>query len=266
MNFNKSIVFQNIYKLAQEKGIKISDLEHAAGVSKGYIARTSRDTNTSIPSIDFIVAVADKLGVSVDYLITVDTESLDENERYISSFLDTIEKNTLSGEIEWERDSAEGPDVPPVVEGPLFEEFDETVPSGSDYPDIVTVRRYASSFHDEGICDLRGDVVKARFLERGIADDISGAYIYIAPTEHSMMYGDEEQVDHEYELYVFDIGSNGAVREKSPLCCTGLLSQSIEDQVETIYKMALENSTHTRIDKKAKALIDRYMDLKNLPF
>lgn len=66
--------------------------------------------------------------------------------------------------------------------------------------------------------------------------------------------------------YLIRIGSNGAVREKSPLCCTGLLSQSIEDQVETIYKMALENSTHTRIDKKAKALIDRYMDLKNLPF
>lgn len=266
MNFNKNVVFRNIYKLAQDKGVRISDLENAAGVSKGYIARTSKDTNTSIPSIDFIVAIADALGTSVDYLITVDTQSLDENERYISSFLDTIEKNTLSGEIEWERESVQGPDMPTVVDGPLFDDFDEAVPSGSDYPDIVTVRRYASSFHEDGVCDLRGDVVKARFLERGLAGDTSGAYIYIAPTEHSMMYGDEEQVEHEFELYIVDIGNNGAVREKNPLCCTGLLSQSIEGQVETIYKMALENSTHTRIDKKAKALIDHYMDLKNLPF
>lgn len=265
MNFNKSVVFKNIYYLAQEKSIKISDLEEAAHVSKGYIARTSKESNTSIPSIDFIVAVASALDVSVDYLITVDTGSLDANEQYISTFLDTIEKNTATGGVNWERDAFEaftGSDKSLIFTHPLFEDVEVASESST-----ITYRRYVSYFHAKGVCDLRGDVVKARFLSGGFGhDEIAGSYIYIAPTEYSMMYEDEEQIDHEYEVYLVELDSEGRTSQKIPLCCTGLIDHSVGEQIEAIYKLGLEHSKGTQIDKKAKSMIERYMELNSIPF
>ena len=266
MNFNKIVVFKNIYNLAQEKRIKISDLEEAAHVSKGYIARTSKAGNTSVPSIDFIIAIANALDVSVDYLLTVDTESLDANEQYISTFLDTIEKNTKTGGVKWERDSLEAfsnPDKSLMFEHPLFEDVEKSTSSMT-----LTVRQYVSYFHAKGVCNLRGDIVKARFLVGGsVKDEIAGSYIYIAPTDYKLIHDDEEQIDHEYEIYLIDINSKGEMSQKSPLCCTGLIDHSVGEQVEAIYKMAHEHSKGMQIDKKAKVLIDRYMDLNtDVPF
>ena len=146
---------------------------------------------------------------------------------------------------------------------PLFEDVEEATSTCT-----YTVRRYVSYFHAKGVCDLRGDIIKARFLRGGgFSDEVAGSYIYIAPTEYSMMYEDEEQVDHEYEIYLVDLDSEGKMYQKSPLCCTGLIDQSVGEQIEAIYKQGLEHSKGTQIDKKAKALIDRYMDLNtNVPF
>ena len=64
--FDKSKCLGNIYHLVKERGLKIGDLEDQAGVSIGYLSRLNKDDNKSTPGIEFLLAVAQVLNVSLD--------------------------------------------------------------------------------------------------------------------------------------------------------------------------------------------------------
>lgn len=59
-------IFENIKKLAVEKGISITNLEKEAGLGNGTIGKWQ----ISIPKTDKLAAVAGILGVTVDELIS----------------------------------------------------------------------------------------------------------------------------------------------------------------------------------------------------
>ena len=88
--FNPKILFDNIDFLIKSENRKIGEVESEAGVSAGYISRTSKDGG-SRPGIDFIMNIAKVLHVSIDTLLKVDISSLTPTERYLISFLEKLE-------------------------------------------------------------------------------------------------------------------------------------------------------------------------------
>ena len=79
--FDKTRCLTNIYYLARQKGIKIGDLEAEANVSTGYFSRLNKEDNKTVPSIETLLLVADKLGVSVDALVRRDYATPTPRER-----------------------------------------------------------------------------------------------------------------------------------------------------------------------------------------
>lgn len=68
-----TIVSNNIRLLAKHKGIKISEIEEAAGYSHGYFARQVTE-NKSASAFYPVYVAAKALNVSIDYLCTEDIE------------------------------------------------------------------------------------------------------------------------------------------------------------------------------------------------
>ena len=89
VEFNKQLMLDNISFMLKEFGKKIGELEAEAGVSPGYISRTSKDDKAK-PGIDFIVKVAEALNTSVDTLLNIDLSGLTPTERYLISFLEKL--------------------------------------------------------------------------------------------------------------------------------------------------------------------------------
>lgn len=58
-------MLERIKRLCKERGMSVSGLEDACGVSRGTIGRWGEN----IPSVDRVARVAKYLGVSIDYLV-----------------------------------------------------------------------------------------------------------------------------------------------------------------------------------------------------
>ena len=70
MEYYKNVFVDNVYALAKARGMKIKDLESGCGVSLGYFARLRQGEKNIAPGADLLMAVADRLSVSVDALLT----------------------------------------------------------------------------------------------------------------------------------------------------------------------------------------------------
>ncbi len=99
--YNRQRCFDNIYYLAREKNIKIGDLESSAGVSAGYLSRLNKEDVKTNPGIEVLAAIATRLEVTIDALISWDYSHLTASEKYMLSFIVELKKRTLNGEIRW---------------------------------------------------------------------------------------------------------------------------------------------------------------------
>ena len=68
MEFDRSRLMNNITTLIKEKNIKIGELENSVGISTGYLSKMAKPENESMPGIDLIWKLAEKLGVSHRHL------------------------------------------------------------------------------------------------------------------------------------------------------------------------------------------------------
>ena len=73
-------IINNIYAKAKELNIKIGDIEKNVPVSLGYFSRFLKDDNHSLPSLDSLYVAADKLGVTIDYLLSSNYSEMNEEE------------------------------------------------------------------------------------------------------------------------------------------------------------------------------------------
>ncbi len=104
-SINRELLGRNIKYLADRKNIKIGEVETQAGVSVGYLSRIVKDNSGSnLPLLDVIMAFSEKLGVSMDSLLTVDFSKLSANEEYLSNFCYAILAKTKSRKIQWSMD------------------------------------------------------------------------------------------------------------------------------------------------------------------
>lgn len=92
-----SNISETIKKLCEEEGIKISDLEKEAGLSRAAISRWKDDLPKSIISL---MKISHILNVSTDYLLGINVV---ENSNNSKSIIDLIINKTQKSEIEWEK-------------------------------------------------------------------------------------------------------------------------------------------------------------------
>ena len=103
-SFDKYALFRNIRELLKTSNMKLGQIEKDAGLNPGYMSRLEKLENATDPSLEFVITAARDLGVSVDYLIHSNLDSMSATDRYTYNFLDRLKMDTLQGELEWMTD------------------------------------------------------------------------------------------------------------------------------------------------------------------
>ena len=125
MGYEKNRFLDNIHALVKRQKVKIGELESSCGVSVGYFARLRQGAENAAPSADLLLAVADRLSVSVDALLTFDFTQLSESEQKLLNYMERLRFETETRKLAWQRDLAgAGNPVPLNPDGtsahPLF--------------------------------------------------------------------------------------------------------------------------------------------------
>lgn len=245
--FDKDILFGNIAYLLKEKEKKIGELESDAGVSLGYISRTSKEENAK-PGIEFIARVADVFKVSMDTLLKVKLYDMTATEKYILSFLEKLNQDTVQGELDWKIESPDSLNYQqndfngnPIH--PLFEYKEFYVDSESDYPNQV-----------------HGNVFSSRAFGNNtwISDDCFNLEINGGVTVYVMSFS--KTVGNSY-----DRNCNGKEvwlysYEKPEYLCGNSLDNSLGFLVDNLYSSIVDYSKHPKINKQFKKAIDSFMN------
>ena len=104
MSYDKYVFINNVYKLASRQNLKIKDLETGCGVSLGYLSRLRQGEKNIAPGADFLLALSEKLSVSVDMLLTSDFSNATESESEMLLYIDKLIRETGSRKLSWQED------------------------------------------------------------------------------------------------------------------------------------------------------------------
>ncbi len=125
MHYDGKLVFKNINKLIEDKGMKIGDFEAEMTVSTGYVSRTFKDG--AKPNINFLINAAKYFDISLDSLLFRDISLPTPDEKRKYDFLQKLIKDTWDSQLAWipETRNALNDRVYPTDDGgtthPLFE-------------------------------------------------------------------------------------------------------------------------------------------------
>jgi len=248
VEFDKKRMLENISFLLKEKGKKIGELETEAGVSVGYISRTSKDENAK-PGIDFILKVAEALNISVDMLLKVDLTDLTPTEKYLLSFFEKLLSDTQKDRLEWKRESAESlnrleANYNGFVSHPLFglETFYEQ--TECEYPSEETRVVFTSNYFGCHTC-IAGDCYNLRMK--------NGTVFYlmnICKSVHNV---------NDLGAYAKEIWMCPPYEENQYLC--GNKDTSVmTNLIELLYAEVCENMKHPKIKNSIRSVIEAYMN------
>ena len=97
-------VVENIYALAQEKNIKIGDLERDAGVSVGYLSRFLKPSGAIIKmAVDVLFKICDCLKMSVEDVVYYNSDDRTPGQKKMDFFLKKLARDTENHEIVWKK-------------------------------------------------------------------------------------------------------------------------------------------------------------------
>lgn len=247
VEFNKRLLFENIAFLVKERGLKIGELETAAGVSSGYISRASKEGGPT-PGVEFIVNVANKLMVSIDTLISAHMAELTPTERYIISLLNKLERDTNNNKLDWKRESAESlnsmeADINGCVDHPLFkfETFSEW--NDSNGPIEQSGVRFISHTFDLHTY-ITGTCFNLRLK--------NGAILYIMDFSQSIHLVDDLDA-YAKEVWIYQVG-NG-----TQYLCSNRDLAPIGQLVDSLYTAISENSRHPKINSGFQYVINAFL-------
>ena len=111
MLLDAKTVVENIYALAKLRGVKIGALETAVDIkTPGYFSRFLKDEpdgdkTRSLPSVEILSKVAEKLGVTIDQLVSVDFKKYDDVQLALITFLGKLTESTTSNALIWHADT-----------------------------------------------------------------------------------------------------------------------------------------------------------------
>lgn len=247
VDFNKQLMLDNISFMLKEFGKKIGELEAEAGVSPGYISRTTKDGNAK-PGIDFIIKAAEALNTSVDTLLNIDLSGLTPTERYLISFIEKLKRDTADDKLEWVRFSADSLnrmdcDMNGYVEHPLFsyETFYEE--GEGDYPEEVSRVVFMSHAFDVHT-SIKDDCFSLRLK--------NGAILYLMDFSKSVYrINDPAAFGREIWMYKPAVGAQ--------FMCSNRDNSPLSALVDDLYTVVKEFSKHPKIKKGLQEAIDAFM-------
>ncbi len=258
--FNKQLFLDNISFLLKESDKKIGELETEAGVSPGYISRISKEGNSK-PGIEFIMKVADSLNISMDTLLKLALTEMTPTERYLVSFLEKIEKDTMEDKLDWSRESADqlnqtesdinGNTDHPLLSYQTFYEEGET-----EYPDQVSRVVFVSkNFNCRTF--IKGDCFNLRLK--------NGSLLYLMNISKSVhRVNDPDAYAKEIWMYTPSTGAN--------YICSNRDNSELAKLVDNLYSTVNEQMKHPRLKQELQYVIDAFMkddlndDEETLPF
>lgn len=247
--FNKKILFDNISYLLKQREMKIGELESVAGVSPGYISRTSKDEKTK-PGIDFIVNAAEALNVSVDTLMKVNMASLTPTERYLIDFIEKLTNDTQADKLDWNVETADLLNNLEVGEQgfcyhSLFDERTYKEQGETEYPESVTRVTFCSNSYDVHTW-IAGNCYNLR-LKNGI-------YVYLMNISKSYFKASDPKA-HAKEIWMSPRG------EINQFLCSTLTGETsgIASLIESLYAAVSENARHPKVSKSVRSAIDAFM-------
>lgn len=233
-NFNRTLLGKNIKYLAAQKGIKLGDLEGQVQVSIGYFSRLlNEDGKNSSTLMDTICKVADKLGTSVNTLISTDLTALTPNEVLLSKFFDKVSESTAKSSLIWELETKTQLEDCYVSGGnPLFFPHNRN--------DMDTTYYYGSQFDSD--IEPAGDMYRVGLNNKWL-------YLYKVKQENSEESG--------YELYFI---SNNGYNNYIEKICKAYPESDLYNQIVDLYNAAAESSRHVKLSDSVLGTINEFMN------
>ncbi len=105
--FSKNQFLNNVYIVAEEKGISINSLEKLIGVSTGYLAKLRKDDTRKNITIELMIKISEILEISMDYLCKVECDGLSKDEMNVLAFFEKIKRKTLNNNYKWDVEDAD---------------------------------------------------------------------------------------------------------------------------------------------------------------
>ena len=252
--YNKKKCVQRIYDTAKEQGKKIGDIEKNAGVSPGYLSRIIKEDSTSTMSVDLLVAIANQLHVSVEYLLA-DYDSLTDSEQYLFRFFEKVKTETSKGKYEWEKLTLTEMEKLEYGDDGLYPFFENCVDKDGN-PDI----RYINRFHEDGEAAMNGPIYWTKFGRDGSIVYIVNVVYYPPDYIHGGLT--IEGIHQEYEVFIMDFSG-----KLIPLCNTSFVAQALTDQIDSLYMLITDTQVGIRVTPEVKYIIDCFFnDTDALPF
>lgn len=250
MDFDKTILYNNLSYLIQQNNLKIGEFESEAGVSPGYISRTLKDGNTK-PGIDFIMNAAEILNVGIDNLLKWDMTTLSNTERDIVDFLVKLNQETTSYNADWKVETVHELNDLAKNDNPLLhpllsaEEF--VYMGGGGYPESFYSTVFISNTYGKNT-ELRDDSYTLRLGD--------SAYLLL------MNFGPKEEVFEGKKYDVWEscteiwmyLGEHGA-----EFICATNSSACIDENIQKLLLSIKESFKHLKISSEARSVINTFM-------
>lgn len=245
-DFNRTQFFDNVSYLIKKHDLKIGEIENGAGVSAGYISRASKDEKSK-PGIEFVMKVAELLNVSVDTLLRADLTNATPTEKYLMSFLNKLNNDTISDALEWVRASDKElnrMDEENIIH-PLFslQCFDE--PNEYEEKESLVTRVVFVSHNFDCRTAIKGDCYSLRMKNRTFLHimNIFKTYSSIADPNNNAI-----------EMWMTSL-------EQSPqFICDNKGESAIAHLIDGLYNTISENMRHPQINKDLQYVIDAFMN------
>lgn len=253
MEFNRNRLMNNITTLIKEKNIKIGELENSIGISTGYLSKMAKPENESMPGIDLIWKLAEKLGVSVDLLVGGDFSKSNDNLFYLIKFLHELKNETDIHGINWSRFSSYEA-IKDALDLPIWNDMEGNVEES-----------YAISDINEGYVSLFEPNRKLQATDENFyafADTLNIVLLFKCV---EIIENDEKVV---YELY--SATDNGPGSDYIiPLCSTLEKDGAIFFALSDFYECVQRHDKDIQLRESARKAIGNFLNRNNtedLPF
>lgn len=241
--FDKYLAFANIRELLKNSDVKIGAIEKEAKCQPGYMSRLDKPGNSSEPSVEFLVTAAKMLNVSLDMLMLQDLTVLSATEKYILSFIEKLQKDTVAGKLEWNKESAEDlnnlePETEGYIDHPLFDYYARK----EEREDLSSrICMYSETF--EADTSIHGDCYNLALK--------NGARLYLMNICKSVrVAGNVNFCAKEIWMYKPHEGSS---------CLITSRNKEYGDYVQILFEVVSSYMSRPRIKKSFKAVIDAFM-------
>ena len=251
-HYDKYTVFRNVRHLLANSKIKLGQIEReASGCQPGYMSRLEKPDNTTEPSLEFIVTVASKLGISTELLVRTDLTQITNTEQYLIDFLKKLERDTADDKLAWNTESAYDLNNMAFSENmtsphDLFDLYSEEFQAETDNePYTLPVLRFTSHNY-EGNTIIAGNCYNLRMK--------NNTTLYIMDVEEREQTQKNIQGRRSLEVWMYQRGKG-----RSFICSTKDIDL-IRITVINLYKCLEEWANHPHIKEHLKTVIDDFMN------